>query len=581
VSALKILVQRAISPKPEVFVASEGGIQPSTLGIKSQLQRAAQSASVFIGVITQASKDREWLYFEAGAAWGLEKLYVPLLVDTNVSDLSTTIADLSATNAHSQDQVRRMLGAIATEIGAHLRDRFGPRYSSFSRSFQPSRPTRKLDESARGDRGQIAEAVALRLAGRPAEADALIARLEAEASDIEAKARIRLWFIMDTKQSNFERLEQLEKLPVVYARAPSYLLWRATWETSSETALACLHDAIDDPRSSGVVRRLATIGLAVHLYELRRNTEATTLLIASLASADRELRCDAAEIWCIQRKTDSPLLRMALASFGVCAHPSIDLLAQQVQISIDENWAPLAIYCAESADSLVKTGTTANDQGRAYANASLWSLAYDAYQRAAILGVSVARSNIAAIVGKHVVATVGIQLLDQHQGAFDAAQPASPYKVRATLEQSVHDEKERRDGLREQGELLNRLLTNFMEFAIASRHTAPRKSYIINDIFFHSAQNASDLVLTVAQPALPTTGIGATEVLVSRPVSENCRIVLHSICDYLPIWEMTFKERRHLLTLDANGDLIGFTMTDLATDDPDPWPVRFEGTTLS
>ncbi|MEH2277539.1 MAG: hypothetical protein V7K40_22805 [Nostoc sp.] len=91
--ALKELIEGAIEPQPHVFVAGAGGLRPSNIGYKPQIQAAAQSSRAFIAIITQQSKEREWLFFEAGAAWGRNQLYAPLLVGTSPSELASTMAD--------------------------------------------------------------------------------------------------------------------------------------------------------------------------------------------------------------------------------------------------------------------------------------------------------------------------------------------------------------------------------------------------------------------------------------------------------------------------------------------------------
>jgi hypothetical protein len=76
-----------------VFVSGLGGLKASSVGFKPQLQKAVQEAQVFVGIITPASKDREWIFYEAGAAWGRGAIYVPLLVDLAAHDLPSSIAD--------------------------------------------------------------------------------------------------------------------------------------------------------------------------------------------------------------------------------------------------------------------------------------------------------------------------------------------------------------------------------------------------------------------------------------------------------------------------------------------------------
>jgi hypothetical protein len=73
-SALKRLIETSIEPLPNVFVSGAGGLRPSNTGAIPQMQAAAENAAAFVGVITHSSKAREWIFFEAGAAWGRRRL---------------------------------------------------------------------------------------------------------------------------------------------------------------------------------------------------------------------------------------------------------------------------------------------------------------------------------------------------------------------------------------------------------------------------------------------------------------------------------------------------------------------------
>jgi hypothetical protein len=51
-AAIKKLVESTLVPCPQVFVSGLGGLRPSSIGFKPQLQKAVQQAHAFIGVIT-------------------------------------------------------------------------------------------------------------------------------------------------------------------------------------------------------------------------------------------------------------------------------------------------------------------------------------------------------------------------------------------------------------------------------------------------------------------------------------------------------------------------------------------------
>jgi hypothetical protein len=264
-----------------------------------------------------------------------------------------------------------------------------------------------------------------------------------------------------------------------------------------------------------------------------------------------------------------------LAGFGDRSYHSQDLIKDQVDNCLKQSWTSIAVYYAESADARSKTGTSTNDCGRAYEAASMPSLAYDAYQESVNLGVSVARANMARIVGHGGVAIVGLQLLEQHQGPFDAASPWYPYDTRAALEKKVHAERERRDRLQKQGDVLNRLLVDLVEVALGARTVTPRVGYIINGDRYHSVLVGADLVMTPT-PAAPAPVAGPT-ALVAAASAQARDVKLQSICAWLPLWEATINERKYVLALSSDGALVGINLKGLAEEALDLVRIKLEG----
>ena len=111
--ALKRLIEAAITPSPQVFVATVGGLRPDVVTFHEQLRAAAQQAGVFVGVFTLASRKREWMFFEAGAAWGQGAVYAPVLFDIDPSEMPSTVAGYQATFPRKPATVRQLLKAIA------------------------------------------------------------------------------------------------------------------------------------------------------------------------------------------------------------------------------------------------------------------------------------------------------------------------------------------------------------------------------------------------------------------------------------------------------------------------------------
>ena len=213
--ALKELIEGAIEPEPRVFVSGAGGLRPSSIGSKPQIQAAVQTARAFIAIITQQSKDREWIFFEAGAAWGRNQLYSPLLVDTAPSELASSIADYQAIRASDRDEVERLISAIAEAIGGTVRSRFSNRYRAFQKRLQAYNAT-SADEGPEDDRSPLGQAIDLLKRGELDASNDLFAKLENNALSKEEKTQIRISKLINSGLKNNEILHALETVEEQY-----------------------------------------------------------------------------------------------------------------------------------------------------------------------------------------------------------------------------------------------------------------------------------------------------------------------------------------------------------------------------
>src|SRR5262249_10601109 len=132
------------------------------------------------GIITPASKDREWIFYEAGAAFGRASIYMPLLVDASTDDLPTSIADYQACRASDREDVERSLSELATKIGCEMRQQFRKRFSRFQRRLDDHR---RGTEGVGGAKDQLDKAIDAYIHGRGEEADAILEEREAEVAD--------------------------------------------------------------------------------------------------------------------------------------------------------------------------------------------------------------------------------------------------------------------------------------------------------------------------------------------------------------------------------------------------------------
>jgi hypothetical protein len=64
---------------------------PSADVLREQLSQAIQSSVAVVSVITQKSMSRDWVLYEAGAAWGRQLVYAPVLFKVDASEMPTVI----------------------------------------------------------------------------------------------------------------------------------------------------------------------------------------------------------------------------------------------------------------------------------------------------------------------------------------------------------------------------------------------------------------------------------------------------------------------------------------------------------
>jgi hypothetical protein len=95
-----------------------------------------------------ASKDREWIFYEAGAAWGRGAIYIRLLVDVEHNELPSSIADYQACRAHDRDDMERLISALADQLGAERRTRFGNRLAAFQRQLASRKTLEDASQSS-------------------------------------------------------------------------------------------------------------------------------------------------------------------------------------------------------------------------------------------------------------------------------------------------------------------------------------------------------------------------------------------------------------------------------------------------
>jgi len=416
-----------------------------------------QKARAFVALITPESRNREWVLFEAGAAWGRGQLYSPLLVDTRPEDLSTTIAHYVATRADSREQVEILVRSIADTIGITVKPRFGQRYGAFQRHLE------QRAEARRGDARPIAanastmdRAVQLWFRGRKDEARELFEQALREPASVEVLAQTRLVRSSLETDTLTEFLSALERMDPETRATASYASWRTIVEDRPDLSLELIRKVMATPDALSNHSTSALPDLCQQLTMLGRTVEATTQLAGALKNTPPLSRPLLAErlLDCAPDLDSIAKLALVAVSTSGTGDAAKALLSSLTNLAIDEQWPALAVFAAQYYRRNADTGTARNSVGRAYATARLFSLAYDAYREAAAAGVSVAKTNIASNLAYHPVPAAGLVLLKEHQGEFDAATAGYPFRVRAELEDLVEDERKKGKQLEDAGRQL-------------------------------------------------------------------------------------------------------------------------------
>jgi hypothetical protein len=469
--ALKELVEACLNPAPHVFVSGLGGILPSEKSAKLQMQQAARGAGAFIAVITKNSLDREWIFFEAGAAWGRDVLYAPMLVGVEPEMLPNTINSYQALDYRKEDKVRELLREVASRVGARVRTKAFPRrYPRFADRVAEQVGQRRPAEGK--DRPHdFGHALDLIFEGT----EAADRKLDAfDATDPELKANLPLWrIILDQRVSVADRLERLGRDEKLVELRP-YHIECAELETAPHRALAHAQEHLrlyggPDDNPYGIVRALSVAQTS--LRALGRSAEADNLLRAALADRRRVVRAEAVlRLAASYPAATASIERAALVAFAAATHPASDVLDRAARLLHQTGLTSLSLHVARLAEEAEKQkdkSASANHwMGLAYSSAGLKSLAYLKYKAAAAGGVSVGRLNMAQLLADGPVPSAGLDALDAQVGAFDAASPASPHSARARIEEKVQAERDAGDELLKIGRAVFGLLVEAVESAL-------------------------------------------------------------------------------------------------------------------
>ncbi|MGD1907451.1 MAG: hypothetical protein ACFB0C_15890 [Leptolyngbyaceae cyanobacterium] len=323
--ALRNLLESGIDPSPNVFVAGAGGLRPSHIGYKPQIQQAAQTAKSFIAIITQQSKEREWLFYEAGAAWGRNQLFAPLLIGTNPTELASTMADYQTVRASIKEEVERLLEAISEALGGKVKSRFSQRYKTFIKAIE-QRQIPDNDENEESDDSPSEKAVELIRNGEIEEGNNLFEALIEKAEDKDKKFDLIIHQMIVNQKDARSILVELEDLEPEFREVYRFQFWMGLLEARANESIAhyeeCLRLTSKIKRSeSGYFRRESVVEIAQKKIEIGEKTSAFEDFKKAVSNEDRDLRVRAIEAWFDLDLGYSSLEKLVLLSFGLRNQP--------------------------------------------------------------------------------------------------------------------------------------------------------------------------------------------------------------------------------------------------------------------
>ena len=472
-SALKKLLESAIEPTPVVFVAGDGGLRPSNLGFKRQLQAAAQDAHAFVAIITNSSKDREWIFFEAGAAWGRDLMYAPVLVGARPEDLPSTIGDYQALKSQSKDDMRSLATSLAHLAGAELRDHFGQRYQTFERTINQYN-TGKTEVESQAGQDDIVLAMTKAAQGDTKQANALFDRARNEAVDDEQRCLIEIWRLRALRKPR--EIRQLLERFDDSLRGTSTFMYHMAFETESPVGREnYLRQAIEI--DGGHCARLALLGLGELYFQLGRDYQGSIMFMTVMQEDNSSGSSEVAAKKLVEYSMGLTSLERMLVYFAGLSGMRSEGYRLIYDLASTNNWKSLGLYSSYKTHELESTGSSANAKGVAQQLLGLNCLAYHSYEKSASLGVSVAKCNIAQLIKLGNAHIAALRILEDHKDSFDSVDPGYPYQLRAELERTLHAERETEKLLLMSGQRQFTALWRFAGRALANaRSPKPRQN---------------------------------------------------------------------------------------------------------
>ncbi len=521
--ALRRLIESSIEPAPAVFVSGAGGIRPSNQGAIPQIQNAAKSAVAFVGIITQASREREWMFFEAGAAWGRNVMYAPLLVGTSPEELPNTIEGYQATRSNNRDEMDRLIKELARVVNGTFKKSFGTRLAAFHRACAPLDDNASTDledgeSSISASDPNLHEATRLMANGDYENADSAFVTLERTTTDRAQHTEMQIArTVYDNRLTTETKYSILAQLSTNTGDRPDLHFWLGLYSNAPHKSIQHYQDCLRMTPNS-VTTQLAVTRLADAFAATGRETLGRKLLLEHLKSPQLPVRANAAqklnELSTQEFTTAGKLILSCIDTQRPSGPDQCMALRRAITLCDEFGTVALGLHIARRLDREERSGTSATAEGICLAAAGLKSLAFLSYDRAAREGVNVAKANMAGLLSEGSVPSAGLQIMEQHSGTFDSLSPHSPHQLRAKLEELVHAEREAAIVLESRGSREYNMLVELADSWSEGNDTLPNNlpsHYLLrgarttvvttNDGF--ALHNSDDSVAAVFRKAFP------------------------------------------------------------------------------
>jgi hypothetical protein len=126
----KHLVSLFVRALEESFVIPEGAIRCTSLPgyrlrsgahTSATLRDEIKQAKILVAILTASSLESGWVMFELGAAWGAQKLVVPVIVDVEYESLPGPLKEINTTDATSRAELEQLFEEMQEALGCERR----------------------------------------------------------------------------------------------------------------------------------------------------------------------------------------------------------------------------------------------------------------------------------------------------------------------------------------------------------------------------------------------------------------------------------------------------------------------------